>query len=66
MGNVILFLFIFFFLQCFQKKDENSLIIEKNKKNILDELQTNRENENIDKSDKLKYGKCNFIFIYFF
>ena len=55
MGNVILFLFIFFnFFQCFQNKDENSLIIEKNKKNFIDELQTNRENENIDVIDKLK------------
>ena len=62
MGSVILFLFIFFnFFQCFQNKDENSLIIERNKKNIIDELQTNRENENIDLNDKNKNSALNII-----
>ena len=60
MGNVIFFLFFFNF-QCFQNKDENSLIIEKNKKNIIDELQTNRENENIDLNDKNKNSALNII-----
>ena len=62
MGNVIFFYFFFIYnFQCFQNKDENSLIIEKNKKNIIDELQTNRENENIDLNDKNKNSALNII-----